>query len=233
MFNLTRTETLAIDPQQRLLLEESHACLMDGRPATGSLFGTETGVYVGCMYQEYTDVLSSAGTKLSAAAATGNSRSFMVGRISYIFGLAGPCLSTDTACSSSLVATHLAHYSLLNQETVAATAAGVNAMLSPTTTVGICQLQALSSTGRCKSFDSTGDGYGRAEGFGVVLLAPPHPGQLAVAAVRGSAMNQDGQSSGLTAPNGPSQTKLLLTSLRRGGLNSMKLRFIAVHGTGT
>ena len=93
--------------------------------------------------------------------------------------------------------------------------------------------QALSSTGRCKSFDSTGDGYGRAEGFGVVLLAPPHPGQLAVAAVRGSAMNQDGQSSGLTAPNGPSQTKLLLTSLRRGGLNSMKLRFIAVHGTGT
>lgn len=54
---------------------------------------------------------------------------------------AGPCISTDTACSSSLVATHLAHTGLLNQETVAAVAAGTNVMLSPYTTVAVCQLQ--------------------------------------------------------------------------------------------
>ena len=57
------------------------------------------------------------------------------------FFLTGPCVSTDTACSSSLVATHLAHTGLLNQETVAAVAAGTNVMLSPMTTVAICQLQ--------------------------------------------------------------------------------------------
>lgn len=39
---------------------------------------------------------------------TGSGAPYMVGRLSYTFGLTGPCVSTDTACSSSLVATHLA-----------------------------------------------------------------------------------------------------------------------------
>jgi hypothetical protein len=39
------------------------------------------------------------------------------------------------------VATHLAHSGLLKRETVSALAAGVNIMLSPVTTVAICQLQ--------------------------------------------------------------------------------------------
>jgi acyl carrier protein len=43
MFNLSKSEALATDPQQRLLLEETHAALLDGQPATGPLFGTETG----------------------------------------------------------------------------------------------------------------------------------------------------------------------------------------------
>ena len=44
-----------------------------------------------------------------AAVSTGNTFPFMVGRVSYSFGLQGPCISTDTACSSSLVSAHLAH----------------------------------------------------------------------------------------------------------------------------
>ena len=42
-------------------------------------------------------------------AITGHGLSFLVGRVSYVFGFQGPCVSTDTACSSSLVALHLAH----------------------------------------------------------------------------------------------------------------------------
>lgn len=50
---------------------------------------TPAGVYLGCMYQEYSQLLGEAGAKLSAAAATGNSLSFLVGRVSYSFGLSG------------------------------------------------------------------------------------------------------------------------------------------------
>lgn len=64
---------------------------------------------MGCMYQEYTDVVVNASGKLPPQAVVGSGLSFMVGRVSYTFGLTGPCVSTDTACSSSLVSTQLAH----------------------------------------------------------------------------------------------------------------------------
>ena len=70
----------------------------------------------------------------------------------------------DTACSSSLVATHLAHRGLLDGETSAAVAAGVNLMLVPNTSTHMAQLGALSPVGRSKSLDAAADGYGRGEG---------------------------------------------------------------------
>lgn len=46
-------------------------------------------------------------------------------------------------------------------------------MLSPQTVVKICQLAALSPVGRCQTFSSAADGYGRGEGFAVLALAAP------------------------------------------------------------
>ena len=43
-------------------------------------------------------------------------------------------------------------------------------MLAAATTSRICLLQALSPVARCKSFDASGDGYGRGEAFTVALL---------------------------------------------------------------
>lgn len=61
------------------------------------------------MNADYTDVVLASAAKLAPSAIIGSGASFMVGRLSYTFGLTGPCVSTDTACSSSLIATHLAH----------------------------------------------------------------------------------------------------------------------------
>jgi len=78
--------------------------------------------------------------------------------------------------------------------------------------------QALSPVGRCKTFDASGDGYGRGEGCAVTVLKHAAPGQLpAIAVLRATATNQDGRSSSLTAPNGPSQTALIASALHSAG----------------
>jgi acyl transferase domain-containing protein len=238
--------------------------------------GTGTAVFVGCIWTEFGDLLAmhgslpsnrpnnpasgSAGTG-GAQAVTGNGLAFLAGRVSYTFGMTGPCVPTNTACSSSLVATHLAARSLTAGESPLALAAGVNSILLPRgASAAMTQVQALAPDGRCKAFAADADGYGRGEGYATLVLEPWVPGGAAsggaaaegpgkplhtssrkhvVAVVSGSAVNQDGRSSGLTAPHGPSQTALIRTAMQQAGVAEVntpgvpRLDFIASHGTGT
>lgn len=82
-----------------------------------------------------------------------------------------------------------------------------------------------------RSFDEAADGYGRGEGFAVVIL---HTGRSpACPILSSSAVNQDGRSSGLTAPSGPSQTSLIQKTLTGGRISGNEVEIVAVHGTGT
>src|SRR5690606_27895654 len=134
----------------------------------------------------------------------------------------GPSMALDTACSSSLVAVHLACQSLRAGECDVALAGGVNVILSPTTSVFLSRARALSPDGRCKTFDASADGYGRAEGCGVVVLkrlsAALADGDPILAVIRGSAVNHDGPSSGLTVPNGRAQEALIRQALMSAGV---------------
>ena len=81
------------------------------------------------------------GVQVTPNVSTGNGMDFLIGRVSYTFGLTGPCVSTHTACSSSLVSTHLAVHGLAAQDCHAAVTAGVFLILLDGTMAGICQLQ--------------------------------------------------------------------------------------------
>ena len=82
-----------------------------------------------------------------------------------------------------------------------------------------CYMQALSPVGRCKTFDASGDGYGRGEGCTVVVLMQSAAKSLsAMAILKITAINQDGRSSGLTAPNGPAQRALISNAMKSSGV---------------
>ncbi|WP_082741926.1 type I polyketide synthase [Burkholderia sp. MSMB1072] len=238
-FGVSEREAPHIDPQQRLLLECTWRALEDAGFSREAIASYRTGVFVGSSVDDYARVSEGvAGDTLSyAQTSLGTARPFAAGRISYLFGFHGPALHLDTACSSSLVAVHLACHSLRTRESDVAFAGGVNLMLSPEMTIALSELQALSPSGRCRTFDAAADGYVRGEGCGVVALMrlsdARAQGRPIRAVIRGSAVNHDGRSNGMTAPNGRAQRDVIREALEHAGVSPADVDYVEAHGTGT
>ncbi|NES81103.1 MAG: SDR family NAD(P)-dependent oxidoreductase [Moorea sp. SIO2B7] len=237
-FGISPKEAIHLDPQQRLLLEVSWEALENSGKNPQQLQGSPTGVFIGICGNDYTQRIFSQGPEqFDAYVATGNAHSTASGRISYILGLIGPNLAVDTACSSSLVSIHLACSSLRNQECNLALAGGVNLLLSQEFSINFSKARMLSFDGRCKTFDTSADGFVRGEGCGIVVLkrlsdaVADQDNILAV--IRGSAINQDGDTSGLTVPNGPSQQSVIRQALANGEVDPTSVSYLEAHGTGT
>jgi acyl transferase domain-containing protein len=76
----------------------------------------------------------------------------------------------DTACSSSLYCLHTACTALQNRECDAAIVAGANLIQSAEQHIATVKLGVLSPTSTCHTFDSSADGYGRADGVGALYV---------------------------------------------------------------
>ena len=238
-FGISPREAEALDPQQRLLLEVTWEALERAGIRPESLYGSQSGVFVGVGGSDYSLLRLYGGNyeEVQVYDGTGNHLSFASGRISYALGLHGPSLNLVTACSSSLVGVHLAAQSLQSQECDLAICAGVNLMLAPDNAVFLSRTQAVSPSGRCRTFDAAADGFVRAEGCGVVLLkrlsSARRDGNRVLAILRASGVNNDGPSAGFTAPNGEAQRRLLSQVLRRSGARPDQVGYLECHGTAT
>lgn len=236
-FDISKVEAKNIDPQQKLLLEVVQESFQDAGLSRKDLIGTNTGVFVGSITSDFHSAIAANYNNTCSYSGTGCSAAILSARISYIFGLTGPCFTVDTACSSSLVALDAGIEKIRGNWCEYAVIAGVSCLLSPELFIIASKSRMLSPDGRCKTFDATANGYVRGEGCGVVLLQKyqekSSTANNTYAIIRGCAVNQDGSSAVITAPNGTSQQKVIHSALRDARVEIEQVSLIETHGTGT
>ncbi|KAI0477624.1 putative polyketide synthase [Xylariaceae sp. FL0804] len=205
------------------------------------LRGSDTGVFVGAMVDDYAAMLLRDLDDTPTYAATGTARSILANRVSYAFDWRGPSVAVDTACSSSLVAVHMAVQTLRARDSRVALACGTNVILGPENFVTESKLSMLSPDGQSRMWDATANGYARGDGVAAVVLktlsAALEDGDHIECLIRETGLNQDGATPGITMPSAAAQEALIRQTYAKAGLDLNKLddrcQYFEAHGTGT
>jgi acyl transferase domain-containing protein len=240
-FGIKPVEAKAMDPQQRLLLEVVYEGLESAGIPISKMKGSDTGVYVGVMFNDYAAMMLRDVQDLPTYYATGTGQSILSNRISHFFDLHGPSVTIDTACSSSLVAVHLAVQALRSGESRVALACGANLILGPEGFIIESKLNMLSPDGRSRMWSQGANGYARGEGVGVLVLktlrAALEDGDEIECIIRETGLGQDGATPGITMPSAAAQETLIRNTYKRAGLDLLnpgdRPQYFEAHGTGT
>ncbi|TLD19278.1 hypothetical protein PspLS_09761 [Pyricularia sp. CBS 133598] len=236
-FHISQQEAAAMDPQQRLMLEVSYEAFENAGIKMHQLSGSSTGCYVGVMGTDWKESFSRDPESAPKYAYTGSATEFVSSRVSWFYNLSGPCMSVNTACSSSMVALHLACQSLRAGECESALVGGVNLMINPDFSCYLSGQKFLAGDGRCKTFDSAADGYGRGEGCTALVIKRARDairdGDSIRAIIRGTGLNQDGKTKSITLPSQDAQASLIRSTYKLAGLDLGEASYFETHGTGT
>ncbi|KAF4625319.1 hypothetical protein G7Y89_g12847 [Cudoniella acicularis] len=240
-FGIKPVEAKAIDPQQRFLLEIVYEGLESAGIPISELRGSDTGVYVGVMFNDYGTMLLRDYQDVPTYYATGTGQSILSNRISYFFDWHGPSVTLDTACSSSLVAVHMAVQALRSGDSRMALACGTNLIIGPEGFIIESKLSMLSPDGRSRMWDQGANGYARGDGVAAVVLktlsAALEDGDYIECIIRETGLNQDGATPGITMPSATAQEALIRSTYAKAGLNLLapndRPQYFEAHGTGT
>ncbi|MDW5324341.1 SDR family oxidoreductase [Plantactinospora sp. KLBMP9567] len=247
----------SIDPTQLLALEVAHRALLDAgyppesstvdRSRIGVVFGAEAGSDMGHAQTLRTMLpgyLGEVPAGLEGQLPTVTEDSFpgvlanvIAGRVANRLDLGGPNLTVDAACASSLAALDAACKELLtgDSDVMVCGAAdlhnGINDFLMFTSA------HALSPTGHCRTFDSSGDGIALGEGVACVVLRrladAERDHDRIYAVIKGVGASSDGRALGLTAPRAEGQRRALDRAYRSAGVAPSRVGLVEAHGTGT
>ncbi|KID58857.1 hypothetical protein JF50_03130 [Pseudoalteromonas luteoviolacea] len=222
-FNIAPAESDRIKLQESLLMSHVWQCIEDAGYDPKSLAGTNTGLFIGCQAGYHEGLITSSA--------------YAPNRMSYFLDLHGPSEGVDTTCSSSLVAIHKAVQAIQNGECDQAIVGGVNVIDSPSASIAMHNIGALSPTGRCRTFSADADGIVRGEGVGMIFIKKLSESERdkdhIYGTILGSAINHGGKSQGFTVPNAKAQTRLLDKAWQDAGVDPSTLSYIECHGTGT
>jgi amino acid adenylation domain-containing protein len=239
-FGVTPREAMAMNPQQRVFLE----CAWEALERAGYASGTYPGrvaVYASEGQNRYLlDVLDqpelvralgTAQVMLANSASVATLASFKL-------DLEGPSMNVQTACSSSLVAVDLACRSLLDGVADVALAGGVRIEVPQNRGYHHQPGGIMSPTGECSPFDAGARGTVGGSGVGVVVLKRLDDaladGDVVLATIRGSAVNNDGgRKVGFTSPRREGQAAAISEALAAAGVEPADISYVEAHGSGT
>ncbi|XP_052816231.1 phenolphthiocerol/phthiocerol polyketide synthase subunit C-like isoform X2 [Mya arenaria] len=233
LFGVSDVEAARIDPQQRYVLECVHMAMEDGGFTRAKMSGTKTGVYIGCMNDDYKIMSMQDSSGNTNYSATGSSTTVISSRVSYVFNLQGPCLTVDTACSSAMMAIHLGCQAIRSGDCCQAICGGVSSIMYPDMFITLSKARMMSAVGQCQTFCDTADGYARGEGCGVVILKPLKQAQLDNDKIWGvivTGTNQDGRAAQpMTAPSGSQQQALFKHVYTKYDIDPSTIQYIEAH----
>jgi len=132
-----------------------------------------------------------------------------------------------------MLAVGLACQSLRRKDINLALVCGVNLLLRPYE----MKPPFHAADGRCKTFDSSADGYGRAEGCGVLILKrlkdALKDGDNIRGIIRGYGAAQEGPSRSLGTPTIEVEALCMKLALKDASMQPCQVSYIEAHGTGT
>jgi len=161
----------------------------------------------------------------------------VAGRVANRLNLKGASYTVDAACASSLAAVYSAYRELTTNSCDLAIAGGVDTGQSPFAFLCFSRSQALSPSGKSKSFDQDADGIAISEGLGVIVMKRLNDAIKAnddiIAVIDGVGAASDGKGSSLTSPQTSGQQLAVQRAWETAGIPASYMSLYEAHGTGT